>query len=141
VLGEIEESRVVRLLGPACRESSREAMAAQLRRLRKGSRLLISGFNDPISVGALKAIRAAGREKEVAMVGQNATVEGRAEIRRPKSCFIASVAYFPERYGAVLLRLASAVARGETVPPAVYTEHLILHRQNIRRFYPEEEKI
>jgi ribose transport system substrate-binding protein len=138
VLGEIEESRVVHLLGRSCRESSREAMAGQLRRLGKGTRLLISGFNDPICVGALKAIRTVGREKDVAMVGQNATAEGRAEIRRPKSCFLASVGYFPERYGAKLLRLASAVVRGETVPPAVYTEHRILNRQNIDHYYPED---
>jgi ribose transport system substrate-binding protein len=99
-------------------EDSRAAMAEMLPRLKRGSRLLISGFNDLSAVGALEAIRAAGREREVAIVGQNASQEARTEIRKRNSRFIASVAYFPELYGAKLLRLVSAIVNGEQAPPA-----------------------
>ncbi len=124
------------LEGNACRESSREAMGGLLRRLAPGTRLLVSGFNDPSSVGALQAVREEGRQTDVVIVGQNATLEGRNAIREKNSPLIASVAYFPERYGEKLLPLAMALARGEPVPPAVYTEHRILDASNVDRLYP-----
>jgi ribose transport system substrate-binding protein len=137
VLGEVEDSRVIHLDGNACRESSREAMAGLLRTLAPGTRLLVSGFNDPSSVGALQAVMEEGRQADVAIVGQNATREGRAAIRQKGSRLIASVAYFPELYGSRLLPLASALARGEPVPPAVYTEHRVLDRHSVNSVYPE----
>jgi ribose transport system substrate-binding protein len=137
VLGQVEDTRVIHLDGNACRESSREAMTGLLGTLAPGTRLLISGFNDPSSVGALQAVMEQDRQADVAIVGQNATREGRSAIRQQGSPLIASVAFFPERYGAKLLPLATALARGEPVPPAVYTEHRILDRYNVDSVYPE----
>lgn len=71
----------------------------------------------------------------MAIVGQNATEESRAEIRDPRSRFIASIACFPELYGGKLVRLALGVLNHEHVPPAVYTEHVILGRDNIEKYY------
>jgi ribose transport system substrate-binding protein len=139
VLGPLEESQVIHLDGKAHLEQSQEAMGALLKRLAPGTKLLISGFNDMSAVGALRAVRAAGRESEVAIVGQNAAREGRAEIRRRNSRMIASVAYFPEKYGANLIRLASDIAAGRPAPPAMYTDHLVLDRKNIDRIYPAAE--
>lgn len=138
-LGEIAESDVIHLDGQAHRNSSRAAMAKRLPRIKPGARLLISGFNDQSALGALDAIRAAGREREVAIVGQNASREARAELCKRNSRFIASVAYFPELYGEKLLRLVSAIVEGEQVPPAVYTDHVVLDRENADEFYPEAD--
>lgn len=137
VLGGIDESRILHVDGKAHLEASRDAMAALLPSIPSGAHLLISGFNDMSAVGALLAVRAAGREREVAVVGQNASREGRAELRRRGSRLIASVAYFPERYGDKLVRVAGTLAQGGQAPPAVYTEHLLLDRGNVDRVYPE----
>jgi ribose transport system substrate-binding protein len=139
VLGSVDESHVVHLYGHLHVESSRQAMEALLTRLpRKArTRMLISGFNDLTAVGALQAIRAAGREKDVAVVGQNATEEGRQEICNPASRFIASIAYFPERYGSKMLRLALSILHHEAVPPAVFTQHVVIDCTNIHQYYPE----
>ena len=134
-LGPVDESRVTHLDGRSHFESSRQAMASFLARSHEGERLLIGCFNDPAAVGALHAIRAAGREKDVVIVGQNATEESREEIRNPESRFIASIAYFPERYGEKLIRLARSILNRDPVPPAVYTEHLVIDRHNVERFY------
>ena len=135
VVGAVEESHVIHLMGGAHAETSEKAMAAVFAGLPKGRRLLISGFNDPSAVGALRAVRAAGREKDVGLVGQNATEESRAEIRNSDSRFIASIAYFPERYGSRLIHLALSIINREPTPPAVYTEHVVLDRQNIEKYY------
>lgn len=135
---EVDESKVVHLRGNANREASREAMAELLAKVSSRSRLLVSGFNDISAIGVVDAVYAARRERSVAVVGHNAMGEGRSQIRRPGSPFIASIAYFPERYGERLVKLACALANGEPVPPAAYTEHAILDRGNVDLFYPGE---
>jgi ribose transport system substrate-binding protein len=136
VLGEFNSSRVTTLDGHTHAETSRIAVAEFLRDLPRNTRLLISALNDPSAIGALQAVRAAGREEYVAIVGHNATIESRAEIRKPESRLIASVAYFPERYGEKLIRLARSIVNHERVPLAVYTDHLVLDRHNIDQYYP-----
>lgn len=138
MLGELEGSQVLHLDGHAHQDSSREAMRALLQQLDPGARLLVSGFNDLSAYGAMEAVREAGRETDVAIVGHNAAQEGRAGIRRKGSCFLASVAFFPEGYGQKLIKLACSMGNGEAVPPAVYTEHLVLHAGNIDQIYPED---
>jgi ribose transport system substrate-binding protein len=48
------------------------------------------------------------------------------------------VAYFPETYGALVMPLAIALARGETVQEEVLVEHLFITAANIDEFYPPE---
>jgi ribose transport system substrate-binding protein len=136
--GEDAEARVVHLEGGQHEESSREAMAVLLKGLPGRARLLVAGFNDLAARGALEAVRAAGRETHVAIVGHNAASEGRAALRRPGSPLIASIAFFPERYGARLIQLAESLIAGEPVPPAVYTDHRVLHAGNVDALYPGE---
>jgi ribose transport system substrate-binding protein len=136
IAGDVPESQVHHLHGNANREASRVAMAELLSRLKRRTRLLVSGFNDISAIGALDAVRQARRERDVVIVGHNAMQEGRAQIRKPNSPFIASVAYFPERYGDKLVRLACAIANGEHVSPAAYTDHIVIDRNNIDRLYP-----
>ena len=136
VFGPVDESRVSHLHGEASGEKSRLVMREYLATLRPGTKLLVSGFNDLSAVGVAQAVREAGWTESVAIVGHNAAQEGRDEIRREGSPFIASVAYFPERYGPRLLRLAESMIAGEAVPPAVYMEHEVIDRDNIDLLYP-----
>lgn len=135
VFGSVDKTRLIQVDGRAHIDESLAATAALLRKLRPPKRLLISAFNDLSAVGALQAIRAAGREHEVAVVGQNAAQESREELRNRESRLIASIAYFPERYGERLMQLAQSILNREPVPPAVYTEHVVLTPDNIDRHY------
>ncbi len=133
-LGAIAGSHVVHLDGFLHEDSGRRAMAELLAGVRRGTRLLISCFNDNSAMGALEAVRAARREADVAIVGQNAT-ESRSELRNVDSRLIASIAYFPERYGTKLVGLALSILNQERVPPAVYADHVVLERRNIDKYY------
>jgi ribose transport system substrate-binding protein len=42
----------------------------------------------------------------------------------------------PERYGEKLMELALKILRGESVPPAVYMNHVFIDASNIDRYYP-----
>jgi len=135
VLGRVDESRVVRLASDGHVSMARGVMDQFLRGQQRDARLLISGFNDPTAVGVLEALRAHNWEQNAAIVGHNATEESREELRNPKSRLIASIAFFAEHYGEKLVRLALSLASKEQVPPAVYTEHIVLDSHNIDSYY------
>jgi ribose transport system substrate-binding protein len=48
------------------------------------------------------------------------------------------VAYFPEKYGDGCLRLALDILARKAVPPAVFTSHQIITRENVDHFYPND---
>ena len=104
----------------------------------KAKRILVGAANDPSALGALRAFQEAGRASECAIVGQNAESEARAELRSPHTRLIASVAYFPEKYGDGLLRLALDILGKKAVPPAVFTTHQLITPENVDHFYPND---
>jgi ribose transport system substrate-binding protein len=136
VLGDVPESKIMHLDGLAGREASRLACADAFASLPAKSRVLISSFNDIGAAGALQAVCAAKLQKRAVIVGQNGSAESRAELMLPESPIIASVAYFPEKYGEKLIRLASSVLAHEKTPLAVYTDHVLLDHDNIYQYYP-----
>jgi ribose transport system substrate-binding protein len=104
----------------------------------KSKRILVGAANDPSALGALRAFEEAGRAHDCAVVGQNAEPEARAELRSAKTRLIASVAYFPEKYGDGLLRLALDILGRKATPPAVFTSHQIITMDNVDHFYPND---
>src|SRR5258708_28757000 len=75
---------------------------------------MVGSINDRRALGELRAMQEAGRVANCAIMGQNASPEGREELRQPGTRLIGSVAYFPEKYGAEIV----AVALGLLGPPA-----------------------
>jgi ribose transport system substrate-binding protein len=90
------------------------------------------------ALGALRAFEEAGRAGDCAIVGQNAEPEARAELRSANTRLIASVGYFPEKYGDGLLRLALDILAKKAVAPAVFTNHQIITPDNVDHYYPND---
>ena len=49
--------------------------------------------------------------------------------------------FAPETYGERLLELALRILGGEPVPPAVYTRHAFITRDNLAEYYPNSQDI
>ena len=128
---------------PTIRLDSRgthEGGATAVRRaLRLGARTLIGAANDPAALGALEVLESSRQSNLCAVISQGASVEGRAELRRPGSRLIGSVAYFPESYGKGLIQLATHMIEGRSTPPAVFTPHRLITAQNVDTAYPHDE--
>jgi len=141
VLGEHRTARakIVRLDGGGDFEKSWRLTRAHLLSV-KAKRTLVCGINDTTVLGALRAYEEAGRVSHCAAMGQNCNPEARKELRRPGSRFLGSVAYFPEQYGEVLLRVALQLSQGLFVPPAVFVEHRLLTRGNVDAVYPFDQE-
>ncbi len=119
-------------LGP-----SFEAVRWHLRSSRS-RRILVGAVNDPSALGALRAFQEAGRTDCCAIMGQNASQEGRAELRKQGSRLVGSVAYFPERYGDHLIQLALDILNQRQVAPAVFVEHKLVTPKTVDHYYPND---
>lgn len=100
--------------------------------------LLVGAINDPSALGALRAFQEAGRTECCAVVGQNASPEGRAELRERGTRLIGSVGYFPEKYGDHVVRLALDILNRRPVPPAVFVKHQLVTPETVNHFYPND---
>src|SRR5271169_5384668 len=132
-----ERCRTVSIDGDGQFQTALERVRKHLRES-KAKRVLVGAANDSSALGALRAFQEAGRGNECAIVGQNGEPEARAELRSPDTRLIASVAYFPEKYGDGLIRLALDILARKAVPPAIFISHQIITPENVDHFYPND---
>ena len=71
--------------------------------------------NDMMALGAIEAIRAAGKSGAVRVVGFDAVEDARKAMA--DGTMIASVAQFPDEMGRIAVENAVHAVRGEPVPP------------------------
>ena len=136
----LELCHVTYLDGDGKLGESFEAMRRHLRTCR-ARRILVGAINDPSALGALRAMQEAGRVETCAIMGQNASPEGRAELRTPGTRLIGSVAYFPEKYGAEIVAVALDILHRRAVPPAVFVKHQLVTPENVDHVYPNDQLI
>ena len=132
-----DSCRTVSVDGDGQFQTALERVRKHLREA-KAKRVLVGAANDSSALGALRAFEESGRANECAIVGQNGEPEARAELRSARTRLIASVGYFPEKYGDGILRLALDILAKKSVPPAVFTAHQIITPDNVDHFYPND---
>jgi len=104
----------------------------------KAKSVLVGCVNDASALAAVRAFQEAGRGECCAVVGQNAEPDARMELRQPRTPLVASVGYFPERYGDALIHLALDILGGKAVPPAVFVKHQVITPENVDHYYPND---
>ncbi|PYU15571.1 MAG: LacI family transcriptional regulator [Acidobacteria bacterium] len=137
VLPSTANCRVTYLEGDGELGPSFEAVRKHLR-FSHARHVVVGAINDPSALGALRAFQEAGRTENCVVMGQNASPEGRAELRQPKTRFVGSVAYFPERYGENLIRVSLDILNQRPVPPAVFVEHKLVTPASVDHYYPND---
>jgi ribose transport system substrate-binding protein len=140
VFPQLENARVTYLDGDGKLGESFEATRRHLR-MTKSRRLLVGAINDPSALGALRAFQEAGRTESCAIMGQNASPEGRDELRQPDTRLIGSVAYFPEKYGPEIVAVALDILQRRPVPPAVFVKHQLVTPDTVNHIYPNDQLI
>jgi len=138
-IGNLDPTPVVRLDGKGGMEQVLGTVRKFLHRS-KPKRTLVCGVNDLCAVAAVRAFEEIGRSQYCGVVGQNGTIEARRELRRPGTRLIGSVAYFPERYGEELVKLALSILEGKPASQAVFVKHRLLTSDNVDLLYPFDGK-
>jgi ribose transport system substrate-binding protein len=101
-----------------------------------GNRIVVVAINEDGILGAIGAANTLGRQTDLWYGGQGTD----PSIWKDVACnpnYIASVAYFPERYGTLLIPNMVKALQGETIPENIFTEHIVVNKDNIREVYPE----
>jgi ribose transport system substrate-binding protein len=138
IIPALENCRVTFLDGDGMFSHSFEVVRKHLR-TNRSRHLLVGAINDPSAIGALRAFQEAGRAEACAIMGQNASPEGRSELRRPGTRLVGSVAYFPEKYGAAIVGVALDILHHRPIPPAVFAKHELVTPENVNHVYPNDE--
>lgn len=102
----------------------------------QGDRIIVVAINEDGILGAIGAANTLGRQTDLFYGGQGTD----PSIWKDVACnpnYIASVAYFPERYGTLLIPNMVKALQGETIPKEIFTEHIVVNKDNIRSIYPE----
>ena len=115
-------------------QESYTQMSNVLGRIPQGVPIMATGINDQVALGILRAVKQAGRDKDFIVTG-NGGDETKALVDEPD--WVASTAYYPERYGNFLLPIALSTLAGRTLPPSVLMTHTMLTKSNVCQSYPE----
>ena len=137
VLPTAKNCRITHLNGDGDLGPSFEVVRKYIRGARS-RRLIVGAINDVSAIGALRAFQEAGRAETCAIMGQNASPEGRAELREPNTRLVGSVAFFPERYGPDLIKVSLDILNKRPVPPAVFVEHKLVTPTTVEHYYPND---
>ena len=115
------------------RERSRKLTLEFLDEHRQARRILFAAATDTSALGAVDAARERGREKHVAVVGQDCIEEALAEMQRKNSPLIGSVSHEISSYGPGLMQLGLSLLRGQMMPPYNYVAHRLVRREALSR--------
>lgn len=138
-LPSIANVPVAHLNGRGDFEQVLEILRQYLRRA-PAKRTLIGTVNDVCALAALRAFDEAGASERCAVVGQNAILDARNELRRPGTRLVGTVAYFPERYGDEIIPLALSILQKKVAPSTVFVKHQLITPRNVDLIYPLDER-
>jgi len=136
ILGE-NASRFVHVSGDGHFDGALRAIRRHLR-FGNAEKTLVAAINDPSALGALRAFEEAGRLNGCAVLGQGGSIDARAELRRPGTRLVGTVAYFPENYGPELMALAAGMLGNKPTPNTVFIAHRLLTPANVNHYYPND---
>lgn len=123
--------------GPDQNENSRRQMTDTLTRFPDAKTiLLIAPNSDGSALAALAAADVAGRKDQVWIVAHGADPSVRTVIRTEPQ-WVGDVAYFPEKYGELVMPLAISLAKGESVPTQSLITHVFIDKSNIDQYYSQ----
>jgi ribose transport system substrate-binding protein len=131
-----QSGQVIKIDSKNTREESFAQMNNVLGRIPAGVPILITAINDQSATGMLQAVKQAGREADALVVGMGAD-EVQTLVDEP--AFIASVGYFPERYGNYIIPLALMQLAGKKTPDTVLVSHVMVTKANVCKFYTDQK--
>jgi ribose transport system substrate-binding protein len=138
-LPQIATVPVTHLNGRGNFEQVLEVLRQYLRRA-PARRTLVGTVNDVCALATLRAFDEIGGRNLCAVMGQNAILDARNELRRPGTRLVGTVAYFPERYGDEIIPMALQILQKKALPSTVFVKHQLITPRNVDLIYPLDDK-
>jgi ribose transport system substrate-binding protein len=96
--------------------------------------VMLNSIDDERMQGMTNAVRRANRKGDVLTIAAGADGLGIKQIKAGTE--MASVAYFPERYGEWLVPLMEDILAGNPVPSFTGSGLVIIDKQSVKKYYP-----
>jgi ribose transport system substrate-binding protein len=116
----------IQIDGRGSRNPSRLAVSSFLQGHTGRQRILVAAATDSSALGVLDAARQNGRERDIAVVGQDCIPDALEEMKSGQSALIGSISHEAETYGPRLIQLGISMLRGYAVPPYNYVRHKVV---------------
>jgi ABC-type proline/glycine betaine transport system substrate-binding protein/ABC-type sugar transport system substrate-binding protein len=99
-----------------------------------GERIVVVAINEDGILGAIGAAAALDRETDLYYSGQGTDPSIWCDVLNNPN-YIASAAYFPERYGSILIPAILDAVQGNAIAPRLLTDHQVVTSENIEDIY------
>lgn len=99
-----------------------------------GDRIAVVAINEDGIIGAMAAARTLGRDGDLYYSGQGTDPSIWCDVKNNPN-YIASTAYFPERYGTILLPAIINAIEGNSIAGQLFTPHVVINSGNIDEYY------
>ena len=134
ICGELPADKIMRVDGGSTIDSGREKFADVLTSLGGATKIAVVSLNDDMLLGAFAAATSQGREDQVFGVAQGADPSSWDAIQNNPG-WIGDTAYFPERYGTILVPAIIGLMKGQNVPANLFTQHAFINKDNFSEYY------
>ena len=134
----VDDSMVVEIDGQNDAQFTQARFADFLLAHPEAKKVAVATINDVAASGVYAAAEIANRADHVVLVSQNST----ADFVEPmyaaegKTNWIASIAYFPNRYGEFVFNIIDKMVAGEETEETYYIDHIAITWDNIKEWYP-----
>lgn len=135
---KVEDNQIIEIDGQNDAQFTQARFADFLLAHPEAKKIAVATINDVAASGVYAAAETANRADQVVLVSQNAT----ADFVEPmyaaegKTNWIASIAYFPNRYGEFVFNIIDKMVAGETIEDTYYIDHIAITWDNIKEWYP-----
>jgi len=133
----VEGSKSVLLHAAGMEEQTQKAMADVLSLYPNDEKIVAFCLNDQAAAGFQAAAEIAGRwdPENWILIAIGCDELGKELVRN--GITKGSVATFPEKYGEYIIPAALAHMHGNPVPPDMFTENILITKENIDKYYPK----
>ncbi|KKB80400.1 sugar ABC transporter substrate-binding protein [Devosia soli] len=135
VCGEVQNLRVIDTGAGGQADTAQRQVTDTLTALPGAQKIIVVGINEDVVTGALAAARSQNRTENLYLGVQNFD-PGNCQIWTAPH-FIASAAYFPEKYAQLILPNLIKAVKGEEIAKQILVPHEVVTKDNMMQLYPE----
>lgn len=135
VCGPVQNLRIIDTGAGGQADAAQRQFTDTLTALPGATKVITVGINEDVVIAALAAARTQGRNQDLYLGVQNFDPDN-CQIWTA-SHFIATAAYFPERYAELIVPNLVKAIKGETINQQILVPHELITPENISKVYPE----
>jgi len=135
-IADFPNSRVITVDGGATADSGYQAVTNVLSKLPSGAPIMVTGVNDDVISGMVRALQTAGRTTNVYTAGMGVVSPSGAKYVCNSPLYVGGVGFFPETWGTYVIPAILDQMQGKSLPSATYIPEKWMEASDVKSTYP-----